>query len=610
MLWIRSEKIKTALRNKLFNQARSLAQSALRSAEDKPSHWTDLAGVHVVAGDLGRAEQALSEAITRFNLPFLYGYRAYVRHAGKQYDNALADLKEAERLAPDDVSIQNNIAAALMDRGRNEESVAHLQKVLSKEPNHADALTNLSAIYAKLKNYEGAIEITRRRLKLAPDNPDAYLVLLNQLRSAGLLTQFREAFDLPKVKSAYARARRFETFHALTYEDDPAWHLQLARQQARTIAVYDAASPTRAPDADKLRIGYWSCDFHDHATVQLVVEAFELHDRSQFEIYLLSYGKPEPSPARERIERAGDKFIDYYGISDKDAVEQIAQLGLDILVDLKGYTAFSRMAIPYARPAPVVVSWLGYPGTLGIDKVDYIIGDPVVTPSGCEAFYDEQVVRLHPCYQPNDRKLTATEPRSRREYGLPENAVVVAAFNAVHKISPEIFDIWMRVLKRHSQAHLWLFAESDAIFRNLAVEAERCGVPLTRLTHAGKLSRSEHIARYQVADLAVDCFPYGSHTTGSDALRAGCPLLALKGRSFASRVSASLLEAAGVPELVTENFQDYEDKLDQLVQSASAREQLRKQLQNVEKSPLFDTPAFVAGLEQAYREMWKNRKQA
>ncbi|MDR2155056.1 MAG: tetratricopeptide repeat protein [Burkholderiaceae bacterium] len=609
MLWIQSEKIKTALRNKQFNQARSLARAALRSADNKLAHWTDLAGVHVVAGELEQAEQALSQAIKRFNLPTLYSFRAYVRHAGKQFDSALADLRQAERGAPEDVSIQNNLAAALMDRGHNQEAVVYLEKVLSKDPNHADALSNLSAIYGKLKNYPEAIELTRRWLKLQPDNAQAYLMLLDQLRSAGLLMQFQQAFDGDKLKSAFERAQRFHTFHALNYADDPAWHLQLARREASTFAVYGVARSAGGKPGDKaknkkLRIGYWSCNFHAHAMVQLVAEAFELHDRTQFEIYILSYNPPKPSPERERIMRAADRFLDFHDVDDKTAIEQIAQLDLDILVDLMGYTAHSRMAVSFARPAPIVVNWLGYPSTLGTRKIDYIIGDPVVTPPGCEAFYDERIARL-PCYWPNDSTLPVAKPLSRAEYGLPEDAVVLAAFNATHKISPTMFDIWMRVLKRHPQACLWIFAESEAVFRNLAAEAELRGVQASRLVHAGRQGKPEHFARHLVVDLAIDCFPYGSHTTGSDALRVGCPLLALKGKSFPARVSATLLEAAGLPELVTDSFQAYEDKLNEIVQSAPLRQQLRQRLKNVGQSLLFDTPAFVAGLERAYRDMWE-----
>jgi predicted O-linked N-acetylglucosamine transferase (SPINDLY family) len=603
MLWIQSEKIKTALQHKQFDQARSMAQATQRSAPGKPAAWTDLAGVYVLIGDLAQAEQTLTKAIARFKQPFLYCFRAYVRHAGKQYDSALDDLREAERRAPHDISIQNNLAAALMDRERNEEAVAHLRKVLGKDPNHLDALSNLSSIYVKLKNYDDAIQMTRRRLKLDPDNADAYLALLNQLRSAGLLTQFQEAFDLGKTQSAFERVQRFETFHALTYVDDPAWHRRLAHQQARMVPVYSIARSADQPgEKQKLRIGYWSSDFHDHATVQLIGEVFELHDKTQFEIYLLSYGKPGASAARDRLERAADRFLDFFGVPDKTAVEQIAALNLDILVDLKGYTGTTRMAIPFARPAPVVISWLGYPGTLGTDKVDYIIGDAIVTPPGCEALYDEQIIRLS-CYQPNDRTLVPAEPLSRSEYGLPEDAVVIAAFNATHKISPEIFDVWMRVLQRQPHTCLWLFAENEPIFRNLLSEAERRGVPANRIVHAGKRSRPEHIARYRAADLAVDCFPYGSHTTGSDALRSGCPLLALQGQSFASRVSASLLTAGGVPELITDNFTAYEDKLNQLAQSAPLREQLRERLKSVSQSPLFDTPARVAELEKLYQTL-------
>jgi len=617
MLWIQSEAIKAALGARQFEQARSLAQAALAAGRQRPAHWADLAGVHAAEGHLEQAEQVLDEAIRRLQpisrpeASFLHIIRAWVHHAAKRTDRALLDLRQAERHTPDDVSVQNNIAAILIDQQAWQEAATVLRKVLQKMPDHPDALSNLSLVHARLGRYDEAVDITSRRLVLRPDDPDIYLTLLRQLRMSGRLTRYGEVFNEAKLKSAFEKARRFETFHALTYLDDPAWHRQLARRQAQSQPVY--APPARAARASaelrpdkRLRIGYWSCDFQHHATSDLISEVFELHDRQAFETLVLSYGPPSASPERARIVRAADRFLDFHGVPDREAVDRIAALELDILVDLKGYTEASRMAVPLSRPAPIVVSWLGYPGTLGTSRVDAIVGDRIVTPPGCEAFYDERVIRLPGCYQPNDRRQSLAEPLDRPSHGLPANAVVLAAFNGTQKITPEIFDLWMRVLRQCPEACLWLFANDDGVFRQFVAEAGLRGVPAAQIVHAGPKARAEHIARYKVADLAVDTFPYGSHTTGSDALRAGCPVLALAGRSFAARVSASLLEAVGLPDLVTTSLADYEARLLELVRSPASRQALRARLARVDRSVLFDTPAFVAGLEQAWRQLWQD----
>jgi predicted O-linked N-acetylglucosamine transferase (SPINDLY family) len=472
--------------------------------------------------------------------------------------------------------------------------------------------SNLSSICAGRKRYGEAGDITDRQMRLRPGNPAIYLTLLRLLRNGGFLTRYAEVFDEARFKSAYeAAAQSVHIFHALSYLDDPAWLLQAARRRAQSEALYTL--PARPPRASadrlpgkRLRIGYWSWDYMNHATAALISEVFELHDRQAFEVIALSYSPPSASPERERIVRAVDRFIDFYGVSDREAVDRIAALDIDILVDLKGYTDAARMAVPFSRPAPIVVSWLGYPGTLGSRRVDYIVGDRVVTPPGCEAFYDERIIRLPGCYQPNDRRQAVAEPRSRQDYGLPADAVVLAMFNATHKVGPEMFDVWMRVLRQCPQACLWLLAESEGVFRQFVAEAALRGVPEAQIVPAHYMAHSEHIARYKAADLALDSFPCVSHTTGSDALRAGCPLLALAGQSFATRVSASLLDAVGLPDMVTTSVGDYEARLLELVRAPAARQALRARLARVDESVLFDTPAFVAGLEQAWRKIWQD----
>jgi len=611
MLWVYSKTVNAALDARQFDQARALAQAALDAQDGNLSQpWADLAGVYAVEGHLEQAERILDEAIRRFDEAFLYNLRAWVRHTEKRQADSLLDLREAARRQPDNLAVQNNIAATLLDQKAWQETTDILLKILEKDPNHLDALDNLSTVYTQTKRYDKAIDISSRQLQLRPDDPEIYLTLLNQLRSGGFLTRYTEVFDEAKVKAATAKAQRLYTLNVLTYLDDPAWHRQVARRQAQKTPLYTPPprpAPTgadRRPDK-RLRIGYWSCDLQVHATSQLICEVFELHDRRAFETFVLSYGPPSDAPIRDRIVHAADHFLDFHALSDREAVDKIAALDLDILIDLKGYTQQTRMAIPLSRPTPIIVSWLGYPGTLGTNRADYIVGDAIVTPPGCEAFYDERIIRMPGCYQPNDRNLTVAEPLTRKDYGLPDDALVLTAFNAVYKISPAIFDIWMRVLKQCPQACLWLYADNANVFQNLLREAELRGVSATRIVRADTIPWPEHTARYKVADLALDTFPYGSHTTGSDALRVGCPLLALAGQSFASRVSASLLEAVGLPDLVTTSLAGYEARLLDLLRWPSGLRALRARLAHVDQSVLFDTPAFVAALEHTWRSIWQ-----
>jgi predicted O-linked N-acetylglucosamine transferase (SPINDLY family) len=357
----------------------------------------------------------------------------------------------------------------------------------------------------------------------------------------------------------------------------------------------------------RLRVGYLSWDFHQHATSYLVAELFELHDRDRFEVFAYSYGPDDGSAIRARIRGGCEHFADVAGESFIEIAQRIRLNRIDVLVDLKGYTLGSRPQILALRPAPVQVNWLGFPGSMGTECVDYILADPFVIPEGAERHYAEKVVRLPDCYQVNDRKreISAFTP-SREECGLPAAGVVFCSFNQTAKILPDVFARWMRILKAVPGSVLWLLETNRWASANLRRAATEQGVAAERLVFATRKPLPEHLARYRVADLSLDTYPYTSHTTASDALWAGCPLVTRAGETFASRVAGSILINAGMRELVTDDLAGYERRILELATSPGWLQEIRRKLQASRDScALFDTPRFVRNLESAYETMFK-----
>jgi len=359
---------------------------------------------------------------------------------------------------------------------------------------------------------------------------------------------------------------------------------------------------------DRIRVGYLSADFREHPVSYLAAGMFEYHNRANFEITCLSLGAEPNSPTRKRIERAAERFLDVHGESDAEIAALIRRLEIDILVDLIGHTHNGRLGILTRRPAPVQVHYLGYAGTLGSRLIDYIIADSTVIPQDQRACYAEQVVWLPDSYLASDNRR-AISPRTptRKDCGLPDDAFVFCSFNNVYKIVPDVFRVWVRLLQATPGAVLWLSQMRPAAMANLQREAQRCGVAIERLIFAPKLAQNaDHLARQRQADLFLDTLPYNAHTTASDALWAGLPVVTCLGETFAGRVAASLLKAIGLPELVTTSLADYEALALKLAREPAMLAALKEQLaRNCNDYPLFDTPRFTRNLEAAYVTMWQ-----
>jgi len=387
-----------------------------------------------------------------------------------------------------------------------------------------------------------------------------------------------------------------------------ASHARRAERGAR--ALCPGTRPAKGPRGvrpRRLLIGYASADFHDHATAHLMAGLFAAHDRSRFEIRLYSYGRADASEWRQRLVDGADAFVDVAPLSLCEAAGRIRTDGVDVLVDLKGFTRDGRPELFALRPAPVQINYLGYPGTMGAAWYDGYVTDAVCSPPGSEAHFAERLVYLPDSYQVNDRnQAIADSAPSRADCDLPERGFVYCCFNQTYKIEPALFDAWMRILDRVPGSVLWLFRSHPEVEVNLRREAERRGVEPARLVFADKLPKAEHLARHRHADLFLDTLRVNAHTTASDALWAGVPVLTAPGETFQARVAASLLHAVGLPELVVPDLVAYEETAVRLATVPDELAALRQRLADNRLScPLFDTARYARHLERAFDLVWE-----
>jgi predicted O-linked N-acetylglucosamine transferase (SPINDLY family) len=377
------------------------------------------------------------------------------------------------------------------------------------------------------------------------------------------------------------------------------------RMRAKCPPNQELGHIRKRPSRAKLRIGYFSADFHNHACMQLMAGVFERHDSSRFELTMLSFGPDSNDAMRKRLRSACTDFVDVRSISDIEIARLARRRKIDIAVDLNGYSRNGRSGIFALRAAPVQVSFLGYPGTMGAGYIDYLIADRIVIPEQTQLHYAEKIIRLPNSYLPSDRsRRISNRECSRQDHGLPPSAFVYCCFNNSYKITPQMFESWMRILTRVDGSVLWLLEDNSAAKRNLQREAIRHGVDGERLIFAPRAELSEHLARHRGADLFLDTLPYNAHTTATDALWAGLPVLTLPGEAFASRVGASLLRAVGLPELIVSTWHEYETAAIELAFDRPRLQGLKQKLaQNRLTEPLFDAALFARSLERAYRRI-------
>ena len=569
--------------------------------------------------------------------------------AGLQGLNRTTEALEAKRkvveLMPNDADAHSNLGLTLKEHGLLDEAERSCRRALKLNPKSAAAHCNLGNVFQEQENFSEAEKCYKHALKIdstaAEFHKNLGIVLHKQNRffeaeeyyRTGLLCSpdSREImtpwlfvrhhlcdwFMIYKCHEKLLKCLELQQaedappFPLLAFQHSNSGHIKCAgflyanvryKYQLTTVPLIIKITNSH----QKLRIGYLSADFHTHATVYLMAGILENRNTENFDVYLYSYGIEAKDDSRSRVEKSCEIFRNIRELSDDEAAQQILTDEIDILVDLKGNTQGARLGIQALRPAPVIVSWLGYPATLGHERLaDYIISDSTVTPLEHADHFSETLALMPHCYQPNDNTRPIGVCPTRAEAGLPENGFVFATFNQSYKISPEMFDIWCRLLIAVPNSVLWILEPIEVAQENLRREMQARGVDSTRLIFAPKLEQTEHLGRLQRVDLAVDTFPYTSHTTASDALWAGVPLVTKMGETFASRVAASILRTMDLDELVTTNDDDYFNVALDLAQNPEKLAAIKQKIATQKPiSPLFDTQKFARDLERLYQTIW------
>ncbi len=571
----------------------------------------------VALDDLNRLDEALYHCRQAVDAKPDYG-PAWIRLGGllkraERGAEALKAFQTASGLADVAADGYVNLGALLREGGHRDTALKCLQRAVELAPESPGALCNLGMCYRELGQLDAAIDYMLQAYGRNPEDGTVVANLFNALQDACRWDELARIG--PQVERLIDRALTqgsvlpVSPFMALSMPLSPARQQAIARHFAEhevKPGMTRAPLPHRtATKRERIRIGYVSGNFRNHPTSHLMVRLFELHDHERFEIFVYSHGKDDGSEYRRRIEQASDHFIDVCAESTAETAERIARDGIDILVDRAGYTNKARPEIFALRPAPVQVNYIGFPGTLGADYMDYIITDSMVTPPGGERWFAEQPVYLPDSYLVTDpAQAVAAEYPSREACGLPPRGFVFCSFNNNFKIEPSMFAVWMRILRAVPDSVLWLLRSSDTAEASLRAAAQSHGVDAARLVFADRAPKPQHLARHVHADLFLDTRYYNAHTTAVDALYMGLPVLTCPGECFAARVGASVVAAAGAGELIVPDLAAYERLA---VELASAPERLaaaRGRLEQVRASALFDTAAYARHLERGFADMW------
>lgn len=517
----------------------------------------------------------------------------------RQFQAAEHLLRQALELDSKNRIIYWSLGEVLELMGKPEEAILVHIDALRLDPSNSKSLSYIGSYLMRLEQKEEAINYFEAAVRFDPNNATAL---------ARLIFLRRQICDWSDLSNREKRIKVFQQsnvgidpFALLTLTDDPALQKKYsvkAAELARSKTAEVSFNRPRAADR-KIRLGYFSNDFFNHATMYLLGRQLELHDRDRFEIFVYDYGVENNHEGRQRAVSAADVYRQVTDLENDEIAELARKDGLDIAVDLKGYTKGNRLNIFDNRLAPVHVTYLGYPGTTGVAGMDYMVADPVTIPPALRKHYSEKILYMPDCYQPNDdQRQAADHAPTRAEVGLREDAVVFCSFNTPYKVSPDEFDIWMKLLDRVPNSVLWFYAPTDKAQDNIVKEAKKRGIGRERIVFAGFADQKEHLARLPLADIFLDAFAVNAHTTASDALWSGVPVVTLTGKQFAARVASSLVHVAGLPELATTSRQKYQATALKLARDPAYLADVKSRLkQGIAEGPLYDTPKFTRNFE-------------
>ena len=586
---------------------------AVRAAPGDALYWINLANAWRHAGEPARAVHAAGRALALEPAqPLALRLLGECLAQQHRYAEAVAAFERLEALGIQEPDAMLQHGANLLALRRPAQAIEVLMRAAAVEPQMMQLHAMMATAFRDMALQHEAIECLKTVLALEPGNLQAQAHLSYEKRHVCNWQELDE--DVQRLSQTLAGApaglaRVASVFSLLSLPIDPELQLAAARGEA-LVALVGASMLAPVAAAERAgrtpRLGLLSFDFHEHPVAQLIVEMIERIERSRFRVTLYSTGRDDGSALRQRLIAAADDFVELRGLCDTQAAERIRADGIDILVDLQGHTRGHRMAILARRPAPLQVGYLGYPGSSGAPYIDYLVGDPFVTPLELAPLYSEKLAQMPLSFQPNGRWRPLPQPLTRAEAGLPEDAFVMCAFNHTYKILPPAFDAWCEVMREVPRALLWLKETNGQLHQNVRREAAARGIGPERIVFAKVVSYEAHFSRLALADVFVDTWPYNAHTTAADALWAGVPVVTLYGNAFASRVAAAVLNAAGLGELAFETVQDYRLAIVAFAREPELLEQYREHLRSKRMElPLFDCPRYTRDFENLLGRMWQ-----
>ena len=552
-------------------------------------------------------EKALS---LKPNYPEVYNSLAIIISEQGNTDEAIKLFNKAILLKPDYSEAYFNIAIIFKKKNRLNEALASYQKAINFKPDYVESFYNIAIIYEEQFKLNQAIESFDKALFIRPDYDKAQAQKLYQKAQ---ICDWKTAQQDKKLFSALGTFKNhIPPFTMLFFEDEPRNHYLRSKLYANKKYLQKQIpfkKTQKISTKKRLRIGYFSSDLQNHATMYLASKIFEDYNKEKFEVYVYSFGESlEDDEVRIKLKNSADVFKDVIDFSDKDIAILAREDQIDIAIDLKGYTKNSRTGIFAYRAAPIQINFLGYPGTMGANFFDYIIADKTIIPESKRSFYSEEIIYMPHAYQPTSHSsVISNKTFTKSEMDLPNNGFIFCCFNNSYKISQNEFRIWMRILNKVENSVLWLIESNKWAKQNLHKEAESHGIASERLIFANKLPHSDHLARLRLADLFLDTFNVNAHTTASDALWAGTPVITKLGKGFASRVAASLLKALGLSELITQNENEYENLILKIANSPKKLSEIKEKLfSNKFSKPLFNSEMYIGHLEDAYNQVFEN----
>ena len=594
---------KTFIANGYFEEAKKVYLQLLENQYQNHEILFNLGSIELQSNQLLEAinyfEKAKHFKLQNNEQTYIFLIQCYIKL--KNYSMARQTFQESLEKHPRSEKLIFTYAEIEKENNNFQEVIKLYEKGLSINPNNFQALSNLGALYTELKEFHKAIEIYKKATDLAPDISHLKVFYLSSKSFACDWSD--EEYKKEILTSVGIIGQAICPFDLLPLEDNPQKHLIRAKKFF-DLRFQKQSEKLKFKPKNKIRIGYFSADFYKHATMYLMRRIFEFHDKNKFEILIYSFSDYQDI-FTEELKKNVAKFINITNISDEEAVDIARNDELDIAVDLKGFTKNTRLSIFSLRVAPIQISYLGYPGTIGSNCIDYIIADKVIIPENLKKFYSEKVLYMPNCYQCNDsQRIESKKNFQKSDFGLSEDTFIFACFNANNKVTLEEFEIWMSLLKKVKNSIFWLFKSNNYSIINLKKEAEKQGIQSTRIIFADRVSNEDHLARIKLADLFLDTFNYNAHTTASDALWAGVPIVTKKGKSFSARVCSSLLTALNLEELITKDNVEYENLAYRIASDKSYLMSIRKKLKEEKlTSSLFDSEKFTKNLENIYEEL-------